>query len=272
MNVLFWRPLTAWAERFRLGDSAGVEVPRSVTLDVLRRSRSRTWSAARSRPAGAGAGPGHAPVRAGRAPAATTSRSGRRAGDVVFAVALRAGASRGVCGGCSSTSHATHRAGRVRPRVRCSGLVTFARVVVLVVVATLVWVPIGVWIGMNPRVCRLAQPVVQVLASFPANFLFPLFTLLLIAHRGQPQHRRHPADEPGRAVVHPVQRHRRRHRDPHRPARGGDQPAPAPLAAVAAADPARRSSPPRSPAASPPPAGRGTPPSSPRSSPTAAPP
>ena len=61
------------------------------------------------------------------------------------------------------------------------GLVTFARVVVLVVVATLIWVPIGVWIGLNPKVSRLAQPIVQVLASFPANFLFPLFTAVLVA-------------------------------------------------------------------------------------------
>lgn len=61
------------------------------------------------------------------------------------------------------------------------GLVTFARVIVLVVVATLVWVPIGVWIGLNPKVSRLAQPVVQVLASFPANFLFPLITGVLVA-------------------------------------------------------------------------------------------
>jgi NitT/TauT family transport system permease protein len=60
------------------------------------------------------------------------------------------------------------------------GLATFARVLVLVAAATIVWVPIGVWIGMNPKVTRYAQPVVQVLASFPANFLFPLFTLLLI--------------------------------------------------------------------------------------------
>ena len=69
------------------------------------------------------------------------------------------------------------------PHAFLLGLVTFARVVVLVAVASLVWVPIGVWIGMNPRVCRYAQPVVQVLASFPANFLFPFFTLLLI-HTG----------------------------------------------------------------------------------------
>ena len=51
----------------------------------------------------------------------------------------------------------------------------------VVVVATLIWVPIGVWIGLNPKISRLAQPVVQVLASFPANFLFPLFTAVLVA-------------------------------------------------------------------------------------------
>ena len=53
------------------------------------------------------------------------------------------------------------------------GAATFVRVVILLIVASVIWVPIGVWIGMNPRVSRLAQPVVQVLASFPANFLFP---------------------------------------------------------------------------------------------------
>jgi NitT/TauT family transport system permease protein len=61
------------------------------------------------------------------------------------------------------------------------GLATFGRVVVVVVVATLIWVPVGVWIGLNPRISRLAQPVVQVLASFPANFLFPMFAALLVA-------------------------------------------------------------------------------------------
>ena len=60
------------------------------------------------------------------------------------------------------------------------GLVTFGRVIVLVVGATLIWVPIGVWIGLNPKVSRLAQPVVQVLASFPANFLFPIATAVLV--------------------------------------------------------------------------------------------
>ena len=52
VNVLFWRPLTAWAERFRLGDSAGAEAPRSVTLDVLRRSAVPGMVSRAVRPAG----------------------------------------------------------------------------------------------------------------------------------------------------------------------------------------------------------------------------
>ena len=61
------------------------------------------------------------------------------------------------------------------------GAATFARVVVLLIVASIIWVPIGVWIGMNPRVSRLAQPVVQVLASFPANFVFPFAAAFFVA-------------------------------------------------------------------------------------------
>ena len=61
------------------------------------------------------------------------------------------------------------------------GAATFARVIALVAFATVVWVPIGVWIGMNPKVTRFAQPIVQVLASFPANFIFPFATLVFVA-------------------------------------------------------------------------------------------
>jgi NitT/TauT family transport system permease protein len=61
------------------------------------------------------------------------------------------------------------------------GAATFARVIILVAVATVVWVPIGVWIGLNPKVTRIAQPIVQVLASFPANFLFPFATAAFVA-------------------------------------------------------------------------------------------
>ena len=51
---------------------------------------------------------------------------------------------------------------------------------ILIVVSTLIWVPVGVKIGMDPRLSRYAQPFVQVLASFPAILVFPLITLVFI--------------------------------------------------------------------------------------------
>lgn len=178
VNALFWRPLTAWAERFRVEDSEGAEAPRSVTLDVIRRSRIPGLIAG---PLGklvhpidramSTFGVADHPLRG--------SATQRRTGDAVFAVVVTAvigyGAYRvieyihtGV--GWAEVGHALFL-----------GLVTFSRVITVLVFATLIWVPVGVWIGMNPRVSRLAQPVVQVLASFPANFLFPIVTAGLIA-------------------------------------------------------------------------------------------
>jgi NitT/TauT family transport system permease protein len=51
---------------------------------------------------------------------------------------------------------------------------------VVVVVSTVIWVPVGVWIGFNPRVAQFLQPVVQVLASFPANFIFPFAIVVFL--------------------------------------------------------------------------------------------
>ncbi len=51
---------------------------------------------------------------------------------------------------------------------------TMLRVFVLIVLASLVWVPIGVWVGMRPRAMEIVQPIAQFLAAFPANLLFPV--------------------------------------------------------------------------------------------------
>jgi NitT/TauT family transport system permease protein len=57
------------------------------------------------------------------------------------------------------------------------GLATAGRVLVLLIFSTVVWTPIGVTIGFNPKLARISQPIVQILASFPANFIFPFATL-----------------------------------------------------------------------------------------------
>lgn len=60
------------------------------------------------------------------------------------------------------------------------GLITAVRVMVLILLASLVWVPVGVWIGLRPRFARLAQPLVQFAAAFPANLFFPVVVVLII--------------------------------------------------------------------------------------------
>lgn len=60
------------------------------------------------------------------------------------------------------------------------GLYTALRVVVLVAVATLVWTPVGVFIGLRPRLAQGVQPLAQFLAAFPANLLFPVAVILIV--------------------------------------------------------------------------------------------
>lgn len=60
------------------------------------------------------------------------------------------------------------------------GFYTLIRVVVLIALASLIWVPVGVWIGLRPSIAEKVQPVAQFLAAFPANILFPAAVVLII--------------------------------------------------------------------------------------------
>ncbi len=62
------------------------------------------------------------------------------------------------------------------------GFFTFGRVLVAILCSALWTIPVGVWIGLNPRVSRILQPVVQIAASFPANMLFPFVTILFLKY------------------------------------------------------------------------------------------
>jgi NitT/TauT family transport system permease protein len=51
---------------------------------------------------------------------------------------------------------------------------TLTRVIVLIVLASLIWVPLGIYIGLSPKLTQVVQPMAQFLAAFPANLYFPL--------------------------------------------------------------------------------------------------
>jgi NitT/TauT family transport system permease protein len=66
------------------------------------------------------------------------------------------------------------------------GLVTMTRVAALIALASMIWVPVGVGVGLRPRLARLVQPIAQFLAAFPANLLFPLVVAAIVAFRLDP--------------------------------------------------------------------------------------
>ena len=67
------------------------------------------------------------------------------------------------------------------------GLATAVRVLVLIGIASVIWVPIGVWIGLRPHFADRAQPIVQFLAAFPANLFFPAAVVLILRFRLDPE-------------------------------------------------------------------------------------
>ncbi|HEV2346901.1 MAG TPA: ABC transporter permease subunit [Actinocrinis sp.] len=178
VNVVFWRPMVAWAERFRAEESAASEKPRSMVLELLRRSTVPDLAARPIRPVSRMLDRITRPFGLAEHPLARPVLR-QRTGDVFFAGAVSAVAVYGVW---RALSYVDKHIGLAEfGHAFALGAATFARVVVLLVVASAVWVPVGVWIGMNPRVSRFAQPVVHVLASFPANFLFPFAAAFFVA-------------------------------------------------------------------------------------------
>jgi NitT/TauT family transport system permease protein len=65
-----------------------------------------------------------------------------------------------------------------------SAALTFLRVNTALILGALWTVPVGVAIGSNPRLARVAQPLVQMVASIPATILFPIILLFLLRLRG----------------------------------------------------------------------------------------
>lgn len=62
------------------------------------------------------------------------------------------------------------------------GLITATRVFVLIILCSLIWVPIGVWIGLRPRMAQIIQPLAQILAAFPANLLYPFLVVFIVQY------------------------------------------------------------------------------------------
>lgn len=175
-DQLLFRPIVAWADRFRAEQVAGQEKPRSWVLGLARRTRfmktalsplARAWQHLLL-------------LRLGSAPShpATGSKSNRLVDYAWLAVflALAGWGALLVVDYLKTTlsfADVLDALGR--------GFATLVRVVVLIALASLIWVPVGVWIGLRPKIAEQVQPLAQFLAAFPANVLFPVAVLAIVA-------------------------------------------------------------------------------------------
>ncbi len=178
-DQLLFRPLVAWAEKFRVELSAGqAPAPQSWVLDFIQRARARA-SGVRCRSPTAGKvtrlqhrrrprrlrsdwrGPGRAGGPTGRG--SRSSWRGRSAPPSAW---------------WSIVGAEVHRCEALG--VVGLGFITLLRVLVLIALASLVWVPIGVVVGLNPRWAAAIQPVAQFMAAFPDNLFFPVAVVAIV--------------------------------------------------------------------------------------------
>ena len=179
-DQFLFRPLVAWADKFRMETTSSGDAPESWLLDLIRRTRlihrllvPLGWMFARA-----------ARVRF-QLPAFSAPRfqipqreKNSKVGDIVWAALVLA-----------VTLFVVYRVVLyVRTGVTLEevghvlvlGLITLLRVVLLIAIASVIWVPIGVLIGLRPALSEKIQPLAQFLAAFPANLLFPVFVIVIV--------------------------------------------------------------------------------------------
>jgi NitT/TauT family transport system permease protein len=170
LDQLLWRPLVVWAQKFRVEESGQVAPMQSWFLDVLVRSElvGSVRGAARRLAARLAPAPvAHAPPAARPPGRASRLAPGLSLLPFVLLVAL-------IAWGAFDLFVLLRRV----PRGTWGGVViaaglTLGRVLLATALGTLWTVPAGLAIGLSPRLSRALQPIVQVVASFPAPMLFP---------------------------------------------------------------------------------------------------
>ncbi|WP_298364698.1 ABC transporter permease subunit [Azospirillum sp.] len=184
-DQLLFRPLVAWAAKFRVELTGSQESPESWLLDLYQRTR---FFRALFAPLDALIGraiwwrlalPGAMNVgKAARPLTRWLDRVPARWVDGAWYAAL---AVVGLYCGWSMVSFIASGAdwGDVGTAVLLGGA-TLLRVMVLIAVASLIWVPLGILIGLRPRLAEAVQPAAQFLAAFPANLLFPVAVVLIV--------------------------------------------------------------------------------------------
>jgi len=185
LDLLFWRPLVAWADKFKVELSSGANVPHSLVLDALRRSALIAWANRRLfRPIGALIAqilnrlqplPEVDVQQQQEQPSRQVSLR-RVIGIIVALLSVIL-----VLIGLWEAVQLLHQVNlSTWGQLLLAAFATWLRTVVALLIGVVWTVPVGVAIGLSPRWSRRLQPVVQVIASIPATAVFPVLLLALV--------------------------------------------------------------------------------------------
>jgi len=182
-DQLMFRPVVAWADKFRFEQTASATAPSSWMLDLFRRTRALRALTYPFAALNKTVSNWHLAIPGGlRIPVRNVPPS--RLVDAVWLALVIVGT--GYAGWRAyQYMSATLSFSDVLAAVGY-GLLTLARVIVLISLATLIWVPIGVWIGLRPKLAERVQPLAQFLAAFPANLAFPVFVVIIVRYSLDP--------------------------------------------------------------------------------------
>jgi NitT/TauT family transport system permease protein len=177
VDQLFWRPLIAWSDKFRMEQSASAEAPESWVYNLLQTARIPRMLGNSLTPATEAINRLFSRLSRPRSSLrvdATLSPQYDRLYALILLLII------GVLVAWALHWIVTTVGLDEVFRAFGLGILTLLRVTLLLLFATVIWTPVGVAIGFNPKLARTLQPVVQFLASFPANFIFPFATLFFL--------------------------------------------------------------------------------------------
>jgi NitT/TauT family transport system permease protein len=180
-DQLIWRPLMVWADKFKIELTESGLTPTSWVHELLSGAYVFTWLGLRVwQPLADALDQALRRIR----PATRRARPDAvnwplRVVGLAFAAWLGYEAIVGVFAAIAALHGAMDAA--VVGHIVWLGFLTLLRVLAMTVLATLIWTPIGVWIGFHPKVARFAQPLAQIGASFPVNMTFPIVVGLFVA-------------------------------------------------------------------------------------------
>jgi len=181
LDQLVWRPVIAWAEKFKFEQVEGSQTPRSPILTLLRRSRvlamlSRTTTGPAREKVDLYCARRRAESQVSGQPVAARRWMARGVAAVALLGILYAVVKMGA-------ALATLTPPEILEILKGAGA-TFLRVLLALALAGLWTIPVGMYIGLRPRLAAVAQPIAQVAASVPATALFPIVLLALIRAGG----------------------------------------------------------------------------------------